>query len=384
MSYEIEFTSSDETLAARAPEWERLAAEAVEPNVFYEPWMFLPAWRLFPRPESAGVLFVFERAGSSRTLRGVFPFVGDRHHRLLPLPRWSLFRYYYCSLCTPLVSRENTVRVIEEALRWALEQSSPGYAAFSFINADGTFRSALAAASSSIDGLYCPERRIDRALLVRNASAEEYLSAALSGKKRKDLRRLERRLSEIGKLTFVRLDHGRAPSDSIDEFLRLELSGWKGRSGTAFAATTGGSEFFHTILAEAGARDRLRLSALRLDGRLVAGFCVLTAGDGAYAFRISFDESYAKFSPGTLLAIKDLEHLHREPGITWMDSCAAPQHSLADALWRERRSIVDARFARGGSVGAFTLMAESTARSIVHGLQQICRRLVPPAKEQHE
>jgi hypothetical protein len=56
-------------------------------------------------------------------------------------------------------------------------------------------------------------------------------------------------------------------------------------------------------------------------------------------FKTAYDESYARFSPGLLLQIENLDMLER-PGLDWMDSCAAENHPMIDNLWTERRDIV--------------------------------------------
>ena len=53
--------------AALAGAWQDLADHAVEPNPFYEPWMFLPALEAWPSP----LKHIFVEDGAS--LVGFFP-----------------------------------------------------------------------------------------------------------------------------------------------------------------------------------------------------------------------------------------------------------------------------------------------------------------------
>ena len=67
------------------PLWEDLARHALEPNVFYEPWMLLPALRAFGAGEDLSFVLVLERdaaapAGPARLL-GLFPLERRRHYR---------------------------------------------------------------------------------------------------------------------------------------------------------------------------------------------------------------------------------------------------------------------------------------------------------------
>ena len=76
-----------------------------------------------------------------------------------------------------------------------------------------------------------------------------------------------------------------------------------------------------------------------LDGRAMAMLVNFITPPGAFSFKIAFDEEYARFSPGVLVQIENLQLLGRGD-IAWMDSCAAENHPMIDSLWGGRRSIV--------------------------------------------
>jgi hypothetical protein len=79
--------------------------------------------------------------------------------------------------------------------------------------------------------------------------------------------------------------------------------------------------------------------ALTVGGRTVAMKCNFLAHDGAFAFKIAYDEAYARFSPGTLLELENIREFHRRPELRWMDSCAAAEHFMANRLMLDRRSL---------------------------------------------
>ena len=90
----------------------------------------------------------------------------------------------------------------------------------------------------------------------------------------------------------------------IDDFLRIEASGWKGRNGSAMACTE----------SEPALRDRdprrgvppraahRRAGSTSAAGRS-RGASASLAGEAAYAFKTAYDESYARFSPGAMLEL---------------------------------------------------------------------------------
>ena len=175
-----------------------------------------------------------------------------------------------------------------------------------------------------------------RALLRSRVDAEAYIAEALPGKSRKEYRRLERRLSELGRLEYLEPEPAEIDAWS-DAFLALEARGWKGRRGTAMGSTEAGRQFF-TAVARAGP-DRLMLLGLYVDGRPVALKCNLLAGAGAFSFKIAFDESHGRFSPGVLLELENIRRFHARSTSAWMDSCATSEHFMANRLWMERRTV---------------------------------------------
>ena len=69
---------------------------------------------------------------------------------------------------------------------------------------------------------------------------------------------------------------------------------------------------------------------------------------GAFGFKTAFDERFARFSPGVLLQLENLDLLDR-PQVEWCDSCAAPDHPMIDGLWSGRRPIGRVSIAIGGA-----------------------------------
>jgi hypothetical protein len=60
---------------------------------------------------------------------------------------------------------------------------------------------------------------------------------------------------------------------------------------------------------------------------------------GSFSFKTAFDEAYAKFSPGVLIQLDNLQLVERAD-IDGRDSCAAPDHPMIDSLWGERRAVI--------------------------------------------
>jgi hypothetical protein len=337
------------------PAWEDLAANAIEPNAFYEPWMMMPAIRAFGAGRNLQFALVMANEPEP-LLCGIFPLERQNHFqglsRKLPFKTLRLWKHKYCYLCTPPVRKGYGRQVIATFFDW-LDAGSHDCTLmeFKFIAGDGLFNELLIDyferhAKLNYISMYFP-----RAMFRPTIDADSYLCSALSAKHRKMIRRQERQLSEIGRLEYDALTPDDDVATWIEEFLRLEASGWKGRENTAIASDESDQNYFRSIAKEAFRRGRLSMQALRLDGRPIAYKCDFPAGRGLFTFRIAFDENYARNSPGLLLEIENVRRLHARSQIEWVDSCNDSFSSMFNRLWLERRTILDVLVSAGKSWG---------------------------------
>jgi hypothetical protein len=345
--------TTDELLPFVQP-WETLATTALEPNAFYEPWQVMPALQNLRDAPSLELLLVLDEATDPPNLCGVFPLERSASYRGLPVASLRMWQHKYLFLCTPLVSRQHAHVTLHCFLIWlASAEANCEVMSLQGMRADGPFADALKQALDDLKRPHFEEGRHDRALLEVDASQDSrvYMDAALSKKKSKEYRRLAQRLSEQGDMRFERLPPDADVQPWLEEFLRLEASGWKGREGSAFASTEPDRRYFSDIVTQAHARGRLALLALRLDGVAIAMKCNFVGVDGAWSFKIGFEESFAKYSPGVLLELENIRVAFDErshAAFPWMDSCAKPDHPMIDHLWRSGRTIETRVIAAGG------------------------------------
>jgi CelD/BcsL family acetyltransferase involved in cellulose biosynthesis len=337
---------SPQALAALAPAWEDLAAHALEPNPFYEPWMLLPALQA-PRAPLEAVLVHAEPADGSVRLAGLFPLERLPRYRGLPLSVLRLWHHPHCFLRTPLLRRGCEQEALAAFFGWLARDSGASLLQMHDVPSDGPFQGALARELERPSRRAYRAVRYARALFRPRGSAQEYLRAALGGRRRKEFRRLARRLAERGALAYRALGAGEDAAAWIRDFLELEARGWKGRAGTALASAAADRAYFENVARAAAQRGRLEIHGLFLDGRAIALSCKMRAGDGAFAFKIAFDEAYAEYSPGALLELAHIKRMHVDARLRWLDSCAAPDHFMANRLWRERRVLQSVTVAAG-------------------------------------
>jgi CelD/BcsL family acetyltransferase involved in cellulose biosynthesis len=342
MILSVELAADHERLAALIPQWEELAARAIEPNPMYEHWMLLPALRFFGAGVACALVWMRDPAhpGEGAKLCGLFPFIRVRRFKGVPATALSSWSHSSWMLCTPLVRAEHAQECLGALLDW-IEEGGEGSSVleFRYLPSDGAFHGALADALRNRSAMVLAAGTFTRAFLRRAAHAEGYLESALSRVARKSMRRKEKRLAERGALTHVVMEPGADPWPWIDAFLQLEAGGWKGRQSSALASSKNSYLFACETLSAAHRRDRLHIIGLDLDGRPIARCCNIAAGEASYAYRTAYDEAFSYYSPGVMAELDSIRHFHSVPGLQWMDSITDPDNVTLNRLWKERRTI---------------------------------------------
>src|SRR5262245_13869211 len=350
--------------------WEDLAAAAIEPNVFYEPWMLMPALRAYGAERRS--LFALVQAPDparptgAPLLCGFFPLELRDHYdgvsSKLPLKTLRLWRKPEMTyLCAPLLRAGYGREALAAFFDW-LEAGSHNCSLmeFGFVPGEGPFHHLLVDyLHEHLKGAYVAES-FTRALFRPAADAEVYVRAALHRARRKEYRRQERRLAETGRLEYTALDPCVGGADAgawIEGFLEFEAKRWKGEGGRALACDETDRKYFVEVAGEAFRRGKLMILELRFNGRPIAYKLNFLSGAGSFAFKIAFDEEYARYSPGVLLELENIRLLHERPQIKWMDSCADPDRFMINHLWTDRRVIQTVVVSTGKPQGDLALAA---------------------------
>lgn len=332
------------TTSAFRSDWSALALSAAEPNPFFESWFLRPGLTQWGRHVDLACLH-YEGA-----LRGIWPLVHSGSYYSYPVPHLTGWLHANAFCGTPLVARGHERAFWRGLLEWADDAS--GSALFLHIPdlaEDGPLLAALGEVIREDGRSGAIVQREERAMLQSELSPETYFEQSMCSKKRKELRRQYRRLSEQGTVTFDRQLCDADIAQWIDQFLALEQRGWKGKEGSALACDARTESLFRESLSGAAACDRLERLTLSLDAKPIAMLANFITAPGAFSFKTAFDEGYARYSPGVLLQRENLTLLARE-GIDWVDSCAAADHPMIERIWREKRSMVKVNVSIGGTI----------------------------------
>ncbi len=342
--FSVEIVHDVADLADEVDAWRNLLRDSLESNVFYGPDVFLSACQHLTAHDRNEIVLIKGRDRSAPTKPpawcGFFPLVRRSKWRGIAMNLLTLHSHDYCFLRTPLVRADAAREVMDAFWGWVAGESKGSLVEMPDQTGDGIYHAHL------FEGLLRAGLRPTigatrvRAILCRAENADMYLRDRVSGGKLKELRRLERRLSEQeGGVQFSALSPHDEIKPALDTFLEVERSGWKGREGTAIACRPADEAFFRQAAAGLHAAGELRLHWLRGRDRTIAAKCNFIAGAGSYAFKIGFAEEYARFSPGVQLEVDNIRRFHAESELAWMDSCADPDHPMIDHLWKDRRSI---------------------------------------------
>jgi CelD/BcsL family acetyltransferase involved in cellulose biosynthesis len=342
--------------------WRQLGQRALEPNVFADVDFVLPASRRLDSRRRAAIVVVRRNT----EVEFVLPVTRLRRFRHIPVPALATWIHPYCYLGTPLVSSSCTEEVWEEALR-AMRPHAP-WAVLEQLAADGPIAASLATAqsvrSAPFTGLSLPDRPV-----LRSRPGGDFLNL-LSGSRRSKLRRLRPRLeADTGSEVRV-VDHtvpGSALNHVIDDFLAMELRGWKGDDGGALSHDLDHAEFFREVCQGFARSGSLQLRALLAGGTTIAYQCNLVAGDTLFGFKTTFDESFRRWSPGVILLLDTIATFQADDRLALYDSCLGSRSTPFGDLFVDRRGLVDGLASLGGVRGrAATRLTPRVATAYRH------------------
>lgn len=313
--------------------WDSLGNRAVEPNAFFAAGYSVPA---FGRGDRASPRALVAHAGAAgRQLIGLLPVVSAWSALRLPVPA-LVARQPYSPLTVPLLCRDHA-EAAAGALIDAAAATGARLVSLPAMTLDGPGFDALQAAMLKRGIVATVANQHERAALDASQDAETYLRNGLGSKKLKELRRLRHRLDDEGTVVLAVHTEPEAVVGALERFLVLEALGWKGAGGTGL----GQSESDAAFVRGAAGQGMFEIAELTVDERLIASGIVMRQGDRAFFFKIAYDETLSRYSPGVQLTLELTRLFAADPTIALVDSTADAGHPMIDHMWRERLSVGD-------------------------------------------
>ncbi len=131
---------------------------------------------------------------------------------------------------------------------------------------------------------------------------------------RHEVKRKTKKLSQLGNIEF-RMQESPMPQENLQQFLQLENSGWKGKNNSSILHRPHLLRMYTHLSQLQSEQLKLINFNMLVDNRLISSSLCLRTPHGLYVFKIAYDESFNKYSPGILLRLHELQysfenHLH--------------------------------------------------------------------------
>lgn len=339
--------------AADLAAWERLADDAAEPNIFHRPALMREAGAVL-----VPGLRILRACDAMGQLIGVFPVHPARAGLGVPVMR--IAAHDYGPVGTPLMRAGHEVAAWGALLDGLADEKRSALLVPHLKEGTAVHAGLLAAAEARGVGVAGLTRWTRQSLVVPSVDAE-------AGFRSRTLKRMTKRLSEHGALAFESLS---SPSDAragFEDFLALEVAGWKGAAGTAMLQDARVVAWArHAIDAEA-AKGRVRVERLRLNGRTIASSLYFVDGARAWGWKVSFDAAYAAASPGRLLLSDVTRRLMAEGRPLIVDPLSGPNGTFSDSAWHTPIPMVDLLVGLN-PLGYAAARADATGFRLAYGL----------------
>ena len=316
------------------PAWRHLSRNAAEENAYYAPDY---ARALLDKIETRRVeaLAVQE----DRELVAMLPFVRRR---------WSLFREpvnvawqtKFTFSSHPLLDRHRLKQAAASLVEAMSGTSQGAHWVIPNLAVDGPVSMALRAALDRKGMAYEFLGGFERAVLDRTGSFADHMKRCVSSKRRRELARNRRRLAELGALTYSNATGGAEVDRMVQEFLRIERSGWKGSRGTALACRTDTLDFALAALSSRSHSPTVRGDMLSLDGKAIAVGLTIQVGRVGFTIKCAYDETYRNYAPGLLLEEDVIRDFLSNDWADRLDSGTYAGHVI-ESLWSGTMRVAD-------------------------------------------
>jgi CelD/BcsL family acetyltransferase involved in cellulose biosynthesis len=151
-------------------------------------------------------------------------------------------------------------------------------------------------------------RKLEDPVVKMDGAWEDYFES-LSSNLRSQVKRSEAKLLREGPVTLEEYLGGAELDQRLEEFFRVEASGWKGREGTAISSEPATREFYSRLAHASAERGELRLHMLRVSGKCIAADYCVASGRTVYMLKVGYDETWSQCSPGQVIRMRVLKHL---------------------------------------------------------------------------
>jgi len=327
-SFALEPVQALPRLAARI---EALAERAVETNPFFLPAFLEPALRGLGRRGLKLAIF------SDRSDLRFFAPVVSTGAQIFGRPQLRVWTHPYAPLGTPLIDSGGTDQVAE-ALLEHIKSSGRSVLLIPDLPLEGKAAAALRRGAAGRGFSIEAGRQARPVLIPPLLGGLPGFDAMVNQKRRRELDRQLRRMSEKGAVSFM---SARTPSDveaAFGMFAALEAEGWKGRRGTALSRRRAVHDFARVAVLQMAAQGHAAIDVLRVGEQPVAALIRFDFGGLSVPWKITYHERFAAYSPGKQLMCDETRRWLMDSTVIRVDPVCEEDNPLMAALWSERES----------------------------------------------
>jgi CelD/BcsL family acetyltransferase involved in cellulose biosynthesis len=183
-----------------------------------------------------------------------------------------------------------------------LAQASPGYDFAELFGLAADSRMAQVAGQRRLH-LF---QRIEAPVLDLDDDWDALYHAKVSGKHRSFHRRCRRQLEELGALEFAFARTRPDVERMLEEAFRVHALRWQGRPDASGFVTPTGMSFHRAAVGALADQDAVRLATMTLSGDVIAFVLCFVLRGRLFLYRLAFDPSFARFSPGLLTLLETI------------------------------------------------------------------------------
>lgn len=190
--------------------------------------------------------------------------------------------------------------------------------------------------------------------------------------RRADFRRAERLASSFGTVSYAIYapNSDSELADLLDEVYAVEARSWKAVEGTALATSAIQGDFFTRFSQAAANQGMLRIAFLHIDGRAVAAQIACEWQQRFWLFKMSYDQSFARCSPGQLLLRHTLRHAAAAGLLSY--ELMGIMDDWTTQWTQDTRDFLQVRAIPFSST-AFKMVAKTGTRAAINRLRRIAR-----------
>lgn len=353
-----------------APDWRQLIGKAITPSIFCDPLFVWGLQDLIPDLNIEAL--VIRDPMDDDCIVGLWLLTRGGPLKIAKLEALKSLATPFSPLGVPLISAEAPWRTVETALT-VLGEDCPAIT-LDTVPLDDDLATIIQEVAERLDLQTRETGRTTRATLRGGRLFDTYAQDAWSAKRRSKLRRMRKKLDQMGEVTFTVATGPNSTTPGIDAFLELEASGWKGEKKTAMASNPRSERFFREVIGSLIEAGGCEIHSLCLNHDPIAMFVMLRQREHSWTWKIAYDEAFSALMPGHLL-IEDVTLRALSRGDKLVDSCATDDNSLADPYWVDRMAVGQLHIALKPGIGHLAMLAAAASDAAHDSARHAFRRL---------